>query len=75
MRIKGFTLIFNVKMEESMKKGCSQTETLGMRMLVSIPERDGAVGLQQLSPFPLRRTCIWEGSFYLLCNMINFNVI
>lgn len=57
MGIKGFVLIFKVRMEESMKKGCSKTETLGMKMLVSIPVRDGAEGLQQ--PSSLRRRCIF----------------
>lgn len=33
-----------VRMGESTKEGCSKTETLAMKMLVSIPERDGAVG-------------------------------
>lgn len=33
-----------VRMGESATEGCSKTETLAMKMLVSIPERDGAVG-------------------------------
>lgn len=40
MRIKEFVLIFKVRIEESMKKGCCKSETLGMKMLVPIPERD-----------------------------------
>lgn len=48
--------ILKGRTEESMKKGCSKTETLGMKMLSYIPEGDGTEGLQQ--PSPLRRTCI-----------------
>lgn len=65
MRIKGFMLIFQVRMEERQcEKGSCKTEAFGMKMLAYVPVRDGAVGLQQ--PSTLRRTGmfarkVWKG--------------